>query len=827
MSNISGNNPPILNDVDYVDKIKNSLDAIDTHDHTTGKGAPLPAGSIAAGAIVNADISATAEIARAKLANGTADHVVINDGTGDLTSEAQLAGTRGGTGVSSTATFPTSGVVVTRTVTETLTNKTLSGNIATTLVSGAATNTFPTTTGTLLSTAAAVTIAQGGTGQATATAAFNALDPTTTAGDLIVHNGTDAVRLAVGSDGQTLIADASQTNKLKWATLPQGNKNYITYNNFENNAITGWGEVSATAGVIPTGTPTFSASSAASIAIASTATNPLAGSYSLQMVGAIAQGQGFCTDALTIDREDRAKVLQGSFYYEVVSGASNANWSGTSSNTLSVYIYDVTNSRWEQPQGVYNLVQSSGQGKCTFTYQTASNTASLRVIIWCANTASGSITVNFDDFVLGPQITAAGAAISDWEDWTPSTIAGLSGYTVSLAKKRRVGSNIELNLKLTLTGASNNIIRIPVPTGITFDATKWVNGGSAVLTNAGATTSYQAVLQNDAVNALLLVGDNNVGYWSNSTPRAMVNTDIISLNVSLPVVGWSSNSVMSADTDTRIIAFKGTNSAATSFTSGGTVKVATNSTTFDYSGSWSTDTFTVPVSGTYRIGARVSGSTVAGSANGYILLYAYKNGSIDTLISSRNYETTANVYRQVDGSTIIQCKAGDTLDLRINNQSGSTFSADGVAVENSIYVERLSGPATIAASETVAAKYTITGTPAASSSAPIDFSVKNFDTHGAVTTGASWKFTAPISGVYRVSASSSFTTGNPTVGLYKNGSLNVLLTGTAYTSGANIVGSTTISLIAGDYIDIRPNSSLTASGATSNWVSIERLGGVQ
>jgi hypothetical protein len=52
--------------------------------------------------IVNADISSTAAIARSKIAVGTADHVVINSGTGALSSEARLSITRGGTGQDST-----------------------------------------------------------------------------------------------------------------------------------------------------------------------------------------------------------------------------------------------------------------------------------------------------------------------------------------------------------------------------------------------------------------------------------------------------------------------------------------------------------------------------------------------------------------------------------------------------------------------------------------------------------------------------------------------------------------------------------------------------
>lgn len=65
--------------------------------------------SIASGAIVNADVNASAGIARSKLAAGTASQVVVNDGAGVLTSEATLNPLRGGLGadVSSSTGFVT------------------------------------------------------------------------------------------------------------------------------------------------------------------------------------------------------------------------------------------------------------------------------------------------------------------------------------------------------------------------------------------------------------------------------------------------------------------------------------------------------------------------------------------------------------------------------------------------------------------------------------------------------------------------------------------------------------------------------------------------
>ncbi len=80
--------------------------------------------------------------------------------------------------------------------------------------------TWPTfnqnTTGTADNVTGVVAIANGGTGQTTAVAAFDALSPTTTKGDLIVSNGTDNVRQAVGTDTYVLTADSTTATGIKW-----------------------------------------------------------------------------------------------------------------------------------------------------------------------------------------------------------------------------------------------------------------------------------------------------------------------------------------------------------------------------------------------------------------------------------------------------------------------------------------------------------------------------------------------------------------------------------------------------------------------------------
>jgi hypothetical protein len=71
-------------------------------------------------------------------------------------------------------------------------------------------------------------IANGGTGQTTASAAFNALSPITTAGDLILGNGTNsATRLAIGTNGYVLTSNGTTASWAVVSGLPSqtGNAN--------------------------------------------------------------------------------------------------------------------------------------------------------------------------------------------------------------------------------------------------------------------------------------------------------------------------------------------------------------------------------------------------------------------------------------------------------------------------------------------------------------------------------------------------------------------------------------------------------------------------
>jgi len=76
------------------------------------------------------------------------------------------------------------------------------------------------TTGTASNVTGTVAIANGGTGQTTASAAFNALSPVTSTGDLIIGNGTNsAARLAIGANGYVLTSDGTTAS---WVAAGSG-----------------------------------------------------------------------------------------------------------------------------------------------------------------------------------------------------------------------------------------------------------------------------------------------------------------------------------------------------------------------------------------------------------------------------------------------------------------------------------------------------------------------------------------------------------------------------------------------------------------------------
>jgi hypothetical protein len=700
-----------------------------------------------------------------------------------------------------------------------------------------------------------IAIADGGTGQTTQTAAFDALAPTTTAGDIIVHNGTDNVRQGIGSDGQVLVADNTQPNKLKWATLQQGAKNYITYGTFENGATTGWSLFNTTlTSKIPTGSITAGAASITSFAVDST--TPIAGTYDLRVAssGALTAGQGFISDAFTIDREDQAKPLAFSFAYEAVSGTMD--FSGTSNNTFAVYIYDVSGSAWIQPAGVYNLVQSSGVGIASGTFQTTATGTQYRIAVVCITATAGAVEMRFDTFQLGPQGTVQGAAISDFGStpWTP--VSTWNAGTTVTGTWRRVGDELEGYVKVLITNAglvpATNLF-VSLPSGYTIDTSKLLLGGAGYATTTGRAELYNAsggaahtaqVFYNSASQVGVFYTTATNGAQGNVTPSApfsFINNSAVHIYFSVPIVGWSSNTVLSQDTDTRVVAARVKTSSARTLNNTSPI-IVYESVDFDSHGAYNSTTgvYTVPVSGFYRVTGNLYVNAVATSVGFLTALRLFKGASGIANLGGIRAETTASAQKQGNGSTVFNFNAGDEITIRGYADTANTLVASQPE-QNYVSIERLSGPATIAASETVAARYTSSGGPLISDNTytRIDFANKVFDTTSSVTTGASWAFTAPISGKYQVNSKVTVNYVNDTsytaIKIQKNLSDYSVSQRFWQASGAGAVFpsvaviSDIVECVAGDTITIwflqnTAGARNLTTTATENTVSIVRVG---
>ena len=768
------------------------------------------------------------------LTSGTSGGILGFTGTGTIASSALLAGNQlvigGGAGATPTTLA--------------------AGTVGQVLVMGASNPGYGKVN---LASSSAVTgtlpIANGGTGQATANPAFNALSPLTTKGDMLTY-GTVNQRHAVPGDYGALIADSAQSDGWRSESYLQmqgrPGKNYIQYADFENGATTGWtlGNVTLT-NALPSGVPTFGSGASGNLSLSAVSSGQLAGSFSLGYVSSAATTAGnfVASSALTIDIEDQAKVLGFKFYYSVPTNGT-ANFSGTSSNSYGIAIYDVTNSAWIIPAGVFNLVQSTGVGFATGTFQTPSNMTSFRFVVYNANATVGATTLYFDDFFCGPQITPLAPAMSDWQNdltFTPNTFGTVTNQSIWY---RRVGDSMQVrgSFNCGTPGAGSAGITLPLS----------INPAKFPSTVNGSYIGFVAINQASTSRNMFSTGDAGIVFYDGSTTNQVFisfndggNTFVkqngsaisasgnnVTFDFTIPIAGWSSNSVSSADTDTRVVAAYVTAPSGTPSSSYQTLLFGT--TNFDTSGSYAPGTgiYTVPVAGKYRVFVQLdyNGSVTAG-ANAYVTIQ--KNGvdyTQGTQSAGGNDEITPSA------SCIIDCKPGDTI-LAKSKFLGTITSPTWNSANSSMSIDRLSGPAVITATETVAAKYNSCGTTFTGATATVAvWTVKEFDTHNAYSGGT---YTCPVSGFYEVSAFllASSTTGVSAgdvirMGLKKNGSsissMGAVVTQVSTPSLPHTsFGTTMVQCNAGDTLQVEVSNGdstfSTDNNSRDTWVSFERI----
>lgn len=677
------------------------------------------------------------------------------------------------------------------------------------------------------------------------------------------------LNLYAKSDDKLYIKNSAGTELVVGSGSGSGNKNYLSSivtsngtNNgngdFELGNTTGWSLAHSTLSgtLFPTSVGssgnTFSSAggshggSAASgtLSFAINTVNRLAGNYSAALTssGASTAGDMLISDGFMIDKEDYNRVLTVSFAYSVSSGTLNL--SGTSANSFAVYIYNAASNAWIQPAGVYNMVQSNGTGICTATFQTAVSAQPWQVAIVNVNATAGAYSLIVDDFKVGPNSVAIGAAISDAVAYTP-TFTGVGSPTIDKIIYSRVGQFLHLTGSFTvgtLSGAVNPTMSLP--SGLNIDTTlinttrvfklgEFSQLLSATNGLSGSTIYGNLTYKSDEGTNVLSFTTQGVGFqYDGGVANALISSGArLTFTARVPISGWSSNSVVSSDTDTRVVAARYRANSSPTLTNAVFTTVAATTKDFDTHSAYNTGTgaYTIPVSGKYAVGGTFRTSAFNASAS--VIVSVLKNG---TSVGNNAVPTIAGTANNWTGEiyTLLDCAAGDTISFQVFQNSGANQTLDTNADYSFIEFSRLSGSATIQATETVAARAYSSATSISSSLATVSWATTDYDTHGALSGGT---YTVPISGKYHVNSALLITgtialNNNLVLEIQKNGTVVSRFTEffpATLTDGKAIL-SDIIQCVAGDTLRIQVSTTATAPSIVSsnfdNYLSLSRIG---
>lgn len=632
----------------------------------------------------------------------------------------------------------------------------------------------------------------------------------------------------------------------------QGGINYIENSDAET-GTDGWVAYADVAGTEPVdgtgGSPT--------VTLTQTTSTPLRGdaSFLLTKDAADRQGEGVSYD-FTIDEADKAKTLSISF--DLNSSANLAD------DDLRVFVYDVTNSNLIRISNEnIKTVNSSLNNSFKSFFQTASDSTSYRLIIHVATTNANAYTLKFDNVRVGPiNSVNSGSFISDWVNYSPTYTNFSLGNGVEDIKYRRVGENVEVFGKIILgsTSSVSGDFRLTAPPGI-VGATGEASGdnpnsdinqqlGDAMLLDSG-TARYSGVVRfldtdldtfvirywDDAAAAVI---ENNIG---STAPMTWTTGDTISFSATYKVAGWETGILPNEISEgiTRITKLSRSNAVTLADNSFTKLPFTSGDVDLDTSAMYnsSLDRIDILETGYYDLNCFMSLADSPFTGRNLIVRFL-KNGSSFGFSSDIEVTGQANTFSVKNTMICEYLEAGDYIELQgyQNDQTGST-SEDTVSY-GMVIAKRNDLRSQIAPVETVAAIYdTVSGqTLTTTTNTIIDYDNKILDTHNAVTTGASWKFVTPISGLYLVSAQYLLIDSSGTITGDERVDIDILVDGSPVIrrdhrqNGANSPDVSIvrpIQLLAGQEVQVRgfqnSGGSLSLSiGSEFNWISITKVG---
>jgi len=257
-------------------------------------------------------------------------------------------------------------------------------------------------------------IANGGTGQTTASAAFNALSPITTTGDVIIGNGTNsATRLGIGSNGQVLTSNGTTAT---WTTPASGGVTTISFGSTgltPATATSGAVAVAGTLAVANGGTGVTASTGASSVMLRDanqnttinniafgTATTATAGGTTVLTVASPAVQNFTGTSAQNVQLPDATTLVLGHLYYinnqanNNVSIKNNAGTtlytvSGGGATQLTLITNNTANGTWQQSAFIPNNVNWGTTGLFATSTTASFSSLTLGTALSVANGGTG------------------------------------------------------------------------------------------------------------------------------------------------------------------------------------------------------------------------------------------------------------------------------------------------------------------------------------------------------------------------------------------------------------------------------------------------------
>lgn len=585
---------------------------------------------------------------------------------------------------------------------------------------------------------------------------------------------------------------------------------------------------------------------------ARTTTTPIDGDGSLLMTktgGVSYQGEG-CALTFTVPANLSGEPLQVSFEYKIDSGTY-------ADDAVELWLYNSTGAALIQPAPT--LIKNHALNRQTYraefqpTYSTSAQTFRLALHIGGSDTTAYALKL--DNFRVYKGKKSYGSPITDWVSYTPTiTVStGAISNSTPTGKWRRVGDAIEIqgSIKFSSTSSAFSSLYFALPSGLVIDTNKitltdTANGifGHSRFVDAGvsyygvgsvfyASTLTLEIRFNQANGATASTVDNAV---TNAAPFTFNANDFITWTATVPISGWSSSVLMSNDADTRpVVATMYRTSSNQTISATSETLVQLNASSPDSHGAGDTAAFryNVKVPGFYEVSASVRVTSF--TANEALTVRLKQSGTTVSNITAdgSNAGTASNI---VVPPRIVSATAGQYFELYVQSTADSAYDIAGTAdTFTYMTVKRVSGPAQIAASDTVGALYTgapPTGTLAGAYNTTT-FGTKVKDSHGAYSGGT---YTVPVSGIYDISAS-AFHTATYILGSISKTAIFIdgveKYTGVIATGGAQVytappVSVESVPLLAGQLVTIRSFDNGTTptfvTDAAVNFFSIVKVG---